>query len=120
SSGEVWSTPVNEAAPSLMASVLPVTVTDIVFAPVVVATRYQISESMPTDRVLVAFVNAPPFHEAEVIVPLPPTSCQMSADRTMIGFDPVTVCVQVFVIVPLKPVVMLVVVASNAIVEVDD
>ena len=62
SNGAVGLTPVNEAALSLIASVSPVTVTDMVFAPVVVATRYQISDCMPTLLVLVAFVNAPLNH----------------------------------------------------------
>lgn len=99
----------NDAVPSLMASVLPLIVTEIVLLPVVDAARYQISVSLAVVRVLVAFVNAAPFHETEPMVPLPPTSCQMPAVRTMSGFEPLVVTVQVLVVVLLKPSVMLVV-----------
>jgi hypothetical protein len=95
-------------------------VTDIVFAPLEVATKYQISVSTLLLRVLVAFVNAPPFHEADPIEPVPATFCAILAVSTMVALAPVTECVHVFVVVPLVAVVILVEVASNAIVEVDE
>ena len=49
----------NEALINLRASVAPVTVTDIVFAPVVVATRYHISADLVPVRVEDAFVTLP-------------------------------------------------------------
>jgi hypothetical protein len=94
-------------------------VTDIVLAPVEDATRYQTSASMLFLRVLVALVNAAPFHDADAIEPIPATFWAMSAVRTITGLVPLTVCVHVFVVVPLVVVVMLVEVASNAIVEVE-
>jgi hypothetical protein len=54
SSGEDWDAPVKEAAVSLMESVAPVTVTDIVLEPDVGLARYQISDAMPPPLVLVA------------------------------------------------------------------
>jgi hypothetical protein len=102
-----------------MASVLPLIVTEIVLLPVVEATKYQISVSMPTVRVLAALVNTAPFQDAEPMVPLPATSCQMDAVRTMRGFEPLLVIVQVLVIVLLKPSVILVVVDVSAIVDVE-
>src|SRR6266851_10189513 len=75
SSGQVGDTPVNDDAPSRMAVVEPLMVTDIVLEPVVVATRYQTSLSIAFVRVLVAFVNAPPFHVADAIEPVPVAVC---------------------------------------------
>jgi hypothetical protein len=83
SNGAVRETPLNDDAPSRSTVVVPATVTDIVFAPVVVATKYQISVSILLVRVLVAFVNAPPFHEAEVIDPVPATLWTRSAVSTI-------------------------------------
>ena len=73
SNGHDGDTPVNEVAPNRSVVVVPFTNTDIVFAPVVVATKYQTSVSMLLVRVLVAFVNAAPFHDAELIEPAPAT-----------------------------------------------
>ncbi len=71
SSGQVGETPVYDDAARRIAVVEPVTVTDMVFAPVVVATRYQTSVSIAFVWVLVAFVNAPPLQLADVIEPVP-------------------------------------------------
>jgi hypothetical protein len=60
-SGEVWSTPVNEAPASLMASVLPAILTDRVFDPEEGFTKYHISEAIPPHRVLVALVRGMPL-----------------------------------------------------------
>jgi hypothetical protein len=113
--------PVNDAAASFMASVAPVTVTDMVLAPVVVGTKYQSSVAMPPLLALPSFVNEPPFHLADVMVPEPPTSCQISPYKMRMVLVPAvaTVCVQVLVTGPVaKPVVIEVDVASSVGVEV--
>src|SRR5262245_979688 len=104
SSGELWSTPVKEVAQSLMPSVAPVTVTDIVCVPVVVATRYHSSADLVPAIVVVALVKLPPFQLAAVIEPVPNTSWKMSAVSTMTGFEPVTVCIHVVEVEVLNPV----------------
>ena len=119
SRGALGETPVKEEAANLIASVLPVMVTDIVFEPVVVAMRYHSSVALVPVRVVLARVKEPPFHEARVMAPVPPMSWKISAERMMIGLVPVTVWVHVLVIVPVNPVVMLVEVASKAMVEVE-
>jgi hypothetical protein len=119
SSGDDVEIPLTDAAPSLMASVLPLTVTESVFDPVVDAIKYHTSAVMPVVRVVVALVKAAPFHDAEPILPAPAMSCQISAVSTIKEFALETVCVQVFVVVPLKPSVILVDVDVTVGVDVD-
>src|SRR5262245_21715639 len=82
SNGEVELTFVNDAAPSLIASVAPVTVTERVFDPVVVAVKYHVSQAIPVLRLVAALVSVPPLNVAEVIEPVPATSCHTAADST--------------------------------------
>jgi len=93
-------TPENEAAPSLMALVAPVTVTARVADPVLVGERYQSSADLVPVRVLVAFVKAAPFQVADEIDPVPPISWKISAMRTTRVEVVETVWLQEFVVGP--------------------
>lgn len=82
SRGEAWITPEYEEAIKVMSSVAPVTVTDIVYEPVVEGTRYQSSDDFVPVLVELALVNDCPFQVAEVIDPVPPMSWNIPAERT--------------------------------------
>ena len=74
---EVYSA--NVENPNLMASVAPVTRMRTVFAPVDGFFRYHISVAILTLVVVDILVSETPLKVAVVTVPVPPTSCQISA-----------------------------------------